>query len=45
MTKTNLSTIHGVEFMIFQFDIWIQHIKTVGKHSHLVLHMLTQTRN
>jgi len=27
------------------FDIWIQHIKTVGKHSLSVIHMLTLIRN
>ena len=27
------------------FDNWIQHIKTVGKHSLSVIHMLTHTRN
>jgi len=28
-----------------QFDIWIQHMKTIGKHSLSVIHMLTHTRN
>jgi len=27
------------------FDIWIQHIKTVGNHSLLLIHMLPHTRN
>jgi len=28
-----------------KFDIWIQQIKTVGKHSLPVIHMLSYTRN
>jgi len=27
------------------FDIWIHYIKTIGKHSLSVIHMLTHTRN
>jgi len=27
------------------FDIWIQHIKTVGNHPFLLIHMLPHTRN
>ncbi len=28
-----------------RFGIWIQHIKTVGKHLFSVIHVLTYTRN